>query len=89
MRKEAQRKATGAGSVAVWANNQGIKAGEPFEGEPINLAGDGRYDRARVSTFMNRFRKKGLVRYNRSLQVNSPLVIGFLQSRPVSVVLKG
>jgi hypothetical protein len=39
-----QRKATGAGSVAVWANNQGIKAGEPFEGEPINLGGDGRYD---------------------------------------------
>jgi hypothetical protein len=84
-----QRKATGAGSVAVWANNQGIKAGEPFEGEPINLGGDGRYDPRQGKYFMNRFRKKGLVRYNRSLQVNSPLVIGFLRSRPMSVVLKG
>src|ERR1017187_7797357 len=39
-----QRKATGAGSVAVWANKQGIKAGVPPEGEPINPGGDGGYD---------------------------------------------
>ena len=38
-----QRKATGAGSVAVWANNQGIKAGVPPEGEPSNPGGDGLY----------------------------------------------
>ena len=38
-----QRKATGAGSVAVWANRQGIKAGVPPEGEPRNPGGDGWY----------------------------------------------
>src|SRR5580692_13200296 len=41
--------------------------------------------RARVSKFMNGFRKKGFVRYNGGLQINSALVIGFLQSRPLSV----
>jgi CRP-like cAMP-binding protein len=44
--------------------------------------------RARVSKFMNGFRKKGLVRYNGGLQINSALVIGFLQSRPMSVATK-
>ena len=29
--------------VAVWANNQGIKAREPPEGEPGNPRGDGWY----------------------------------------------
>jgi CRP/FNR family cyclic AMP-dependent transcriptional regulator len=41
--------------------------------------------RARVSKFMNGFRKKGFVSYNGGLQVNSALLIGFLQSRPMSV----
>lgn len=41
--------------------------------------------RARVSQFMNGFRKKGFVSYNGGLQVNSALLIGFLQSRPMSV----
>ena len=41
--------------------------------------------RARVSKFMSGFKKKGFVSYNGSLQINSALVIGFLQSRPVSV----
>jgi len=45
--------------------------------------------RARVSKFMNRFKKKGFVRYNGGLQINSALIIGFLQSRPMSVVTKG
>ena len=44
--------------------------------------------RARVSKFMNVFKKKGLVSYNGGLQINSALVIGFLQSRPMSVVTK-
>jgi CRP/FNR family transcriptional regulator, cyclic AMP receptor protein len=44
--------------------------------------------RARVNKFMNGFRKKGLVRYNGGLQINSALVIGFLQSRPMSVATK-
>jgi CRP/FNR family cyclic AMP-dependent transcriptional regulator len=41
--------------------------------------------RARVSQFMNGFRKKGFVSYNGGLQVNSVLLTGFLQSRPMSV----
>jgi CRP-like cAMP-binding protein len=45
--------------------------------------------RARVSKFMNGFKKKGFVSYNDGLQINSPLVIGFLQSRPMSVAPKG
>ena len=45
--------------------------------------------RARVSKFMNVFKKKGFVRYNRGLQINNALIIGFLQSRPMSVVTKG
>ena len=45
--------------------------------------------RARVSKFMNVFKKKGFVRYNGNLQINSPLIIAFLQSRPMSVVTKG
>src|ERR1022692_1147041 len=44
--------------------------------------------RARVSKFMNGFRKKGFVSYNGGLQVNSALLAGFLQSRPMSVVPK-
>ncbi|MGA8340913.1 MAG: Crp/Fnr family transcriptional regulator [Candidatus Sulfotelmatobacter sp.] len=44
--------------------------------------------RARVSKFMNGFREKGFVSYNGGLQVNSALLIGFLQSRPMSVTTK-
>ena len=35
--------------------------------------------RARVSKFMNVFKKKGFVHYNGSLQINSALIIAFLQ----------
>src|ERR1700730_9085413 len=44
--------------------------------------------RARVSKFMNLFKKKGFVHYNGGLQINSALISGFLQSRPMSVVTK-
>jgi CRP/FNR family transcriptional regulator, cyclic AMP receptor protein len=45
--------------------------------------------RARVSKFMNGFRKKGFVRYNGGgLQVNAPLITTFLQTRPMSVTKK-
>jgi CRP/FNR family cyclic AMP-dependent transcriptional regulator len=45
--------------------------------------------RARVSKFMNAFRKKGFVRYNGGgLQINSALITSFLQSRPMSVATK-
>jgi CRP/FNR family cyclic AMP-dependent transcriptional regulator len=41
--------------------------------------------RARVSKFMNRFKKKGFVSYNGGLQINSALITAFLRSRPMSV----
>ena len=44
--------------------------------------------RARVSKFMNEFKKKGFVRYNGGLQINGALITGFLQSRPLSVASK-
>jgi CRP/FNR family transcriptional regulator, cyclic AMP receptor protein len=44
--------------------------------------------RARVSKFMNGFKKKGFVSYNGGLQINKALIIGFLQSRPLSVATK-
>lgn len=44
--------------------------------------------RARVSKFMNDFRKRGFVNYNGALQINTALLIGFLRSRPMSVVTK-
>src|ERR1700687_926476 len=44
--------------------------------------------RARVSKFMSAFKKKGFVSYNGGLQINSALISGFLQSRPMSVVTK-
>ena len=42
--------------------------------------------RARVSKFMNAFKKKGFVSYNGGLQINRPLISAFLQNRPMSVV---
>jgi CRP/FNR family transcriptional regulator, cyclic AMP receptor protein len=42
--------------------------------------------RARVSKFMNAFKKKGFVHYNGGLQINSALIGSFLQNRPMSVV---
>lgn len=44
--------------------------------------------RARVSKFMNGFRKKGFVRYNGGMQINSALITSFLRSRPMSVATK-
>jgi CRP/FNR family transcriptional regulator, cyclic AMP receptor protein len=41
--------------------------------------------RARVSKFMNEFKKKGMVSYNGGLQINSALVAAFLNHRPLSV----
>jgi len=44
--------------------------------------------RARVSKFMNAFKKRGFVQYNGGLKINSALISAFLQSRPMSVVTK-
>jgi len=41
--------------------------------------------RARVSKFMNEFKKRGLVSYNGGLQINSAQVAAFLENRPLSV----
>jgi len=45
--------------------------------------------RARVSKFMNAFKKRGYVHYNGGLQINSALVSAYLQNRPMSVVSRG
>jgi len=45
--------------------------------------------RARVSKFMKAFKKKGLVNYNGSLQINSEMITAYLLRRPMSVVTKG
>ena len=42
--------------------------------------------RARVSKFMNAFKKRGFVHYNGGLQINSALISAFLQNRPMSVI---
>jgi CRP-like cAMP-binding protein len=44
--------------------------------------------RARVSKFMNDFKKKDFVRYNGGLQINGKLITAFLQTRPMSVATK-
>ncbi len=44
--------------------------------------------RARISKFMNEFKRKGFVSYNGALQINSALIMSFLQSRPMSVKKK-
>src|SRR6202162_3189112 len=41
--------------------------------------------RARVSKFMNAFKKKGFVQYNGGLQINSALLSSFLLNLPTSV----
>ena len=41
--------------------------------------------RARISKFMNEFKRKGFVTYNGALQINSTLIMNFLQNRPMSV----
>jgi CRP/FNR family transcriptional regulator, cyclic AMP receptor protein len=41
--------------------------------------------RARISQFMNNFKRKGLVSYNGGLQINKALITEFLQNRPLSV----
>jgi CRP/FNR family cyclic AMP-dependent transcriptional regulator len=43
---------------------------------------------SQASKFMNGFKKKGFVRYNGALQINSELILRFLESRPMSVVSK-
>jgi CRP/FNR family transcriptional regulator, cyclic AMP receptor protein len=44
--------------------------------------------RARVSKFMNEFKKNGLVSYNGGLQIHSARVAEFLQNRPMSIKRK-
>ena len=68
--------------------NEGSKPECPLKVSQDTLAEMVGTTRARVSKFMNGFKKKGFVRYNGGLQVNSALITGFLQSRPMSVATK-
>ncbi len=64
------------------------KPDHPLKVSQATLAEMGGTTRARVSKFMNGFKKKGFVHYNGGLQVNSALIANFLQSRPMSVITK-
>src|ERR1700730_560903 len=61
------------------------KADSPLKVSQSTLAEMVGTTRPRVSKFMNKFKKKGLVSYNGGLQVNSAQVIAFLENRPMSV----
>jgi CRP/FNR family cyclic AMP-dependent transcriptional regulator len=61
------------------------KADSPLKVSQSTLAEMVGTTRPRVSKFMNEFKKKGLVSYNGSLQINSAQVIAFLENRPMSV----
>jgi len=62
------------------------KAENPLKVSQATLAEMVGTTRARVSKFMNAFKKKGFVSYNGGLQVNSALISAFLQTRPMSIV---
>jgi CRP-like cAMP-binding protein len=68
--------------------NEESKAECPLKVSQATLAEMVGTTRARVSQFMNGFRKKGFISYNGGLQINSALITGFLQSRPMSVTKK-
>ena len=65
--------------------NEESKPGCPVKVSQSTLAEMVGTTRARVSKFMNGFKKRGFVRYNGGLQINSALITAFLQSRPMSV----
>jgi CRP/FNR family cyclic AMP-dependent transcriptional regulator len=64
------------------------KAKSPLKISQSTLAEMVGTTRARISKFMNGFRKKGFVSYNGSMQINKALLTAFLLSRPMSVVTK-
>ncbi len=64
------------------------KAESPLKVSQATLAEMVGTTRARVSKFMNVFKKKGFVTYNGALQINSALLTAFLQNRPLSVATK-
>ena len=68
--------------------NEESKAECPLKVSQATLAEMVGTTRARVSKFMNGFRKKGFVSYNGGLQIDSALITGFLQSQPMSVTKK-
>jgi CRP/FNR family transcriptional regulator, cyclic AMP receptor protein len=61
------------------------KAESPLKVSQSTLAEMVGTTRARISKFMNEFKRKGFVSYNGALQINRALIEGFLQSRPMSV----
>jgi CRP/FNR family transcriptional regulator, cyclic AMP receptor protein len=61
------------------------KADSPLKVSQSTLAEMVGTTRPRVSKFMNNFKKKGMVSYNGGLQINSALIVAFLQNRPMSV----
>ncbi len=68
--------------------NEGSKPECPLKVSQSTLAEMVGTTRARVSKFMNEFKKKDFVRYNGGLQINGKLLAAFLQTRPMSVATK-
>jgi len=65
--------------------NEESKPDSPLSVSQTTLAEMVGTTRARVSKFMNEFKRRGFIRYNGGLQINGPLMTSFLQSRPMSV----
>ena len=61
-----QRKATGT-SVVVWANNQGVKARTPLQGEPGDPRGDGWYHPRKGERIYEFVQEEGLRHLQRRL----------------------
>jgi CRP/FNR family cyclic AMP-dependent transcriptional regulator len=68
--------------------NEGSEPECPLKVSQSTLAEMVGTTRARVSKFMNEFKKKDFVRYNGGLQINRKLISAFLQTRPMSVATK-
>jgi CRP/FNR family cyclic AMP-dependent transcriptional regulator len=74
--------------LLFWQITKESKAESPLKVSQATLAEMVGTTRARVSKFMNGFKKKGFVKYNGDLQINSALISAFLQNRPMSVAAK-
>jgi CRP-like cAMP-binding protein len=74
--------------LLFWQITKESKPESPLKVSQATLAEMVGTTRARVSKFMNAFKKKGFVKYNGGLQINSVLISAFLQNRPMSVATK-
>ena len=74
--------------LLFWQITKESKPESPLKVSQATLAEMVGTTRARVSKFMNAFKKKGFVQYSGGLQINSALISAFLHNRPMSVATK-